>query len=103
MKCLNCKTSGTHFQKKICPGCTSKGVTRDDIAVKRDQMTFIGRDASQEAGEFVEDLKKKHNISHVRYKFKANNNPDKNEMKVTWNQYEPKSGGTDGGKKANKS
>jgi hypothetical protein len=102
MKCLNCKTEGKHYIRKICPVCTSKGIKREDIVATKKTMTFIGSDASPEAGKFVNKIKKDGCVSHIQFNVKDLGEGNL-KVKVDWLQYEHKSGGTDGGKKANKS
>lgn len=101
MKCLSCKTTGTHFTHKICPQCTIDGVTRDDISMEKKSITFMGSDFSQEAGKHVTMLRKKHNISNVTYKaIKGDDSDMVVGMEVKWHQYELKdSGGSNGRKK----
>lgn len=98
MKCLNCRTEGKHYQHKICPECTSDGITKKDIVVKSKQKDFIGPRAGEAAGKFVEKLKKDYYISGLQFFAK-----DEQHITVKWKQHEPNLGGSDGGKKANKS
>lgn len=102
MKCLNCKTEGKHYIRKICPVCTSKGIKREDIVAYKNSSTFEGPDASPEAGKFVNKIKKDGCVSHIQFDIVKLEDGNLR-VKVDWLEYVHKSGGTDGGKKANKS
>ena len=107
MKCLNCRTDGRHFNKKICPACTSQGVTREDISYSREEITFIGTRAevNKDAAQHIEELRKEKAVTHVQYQYTDGGPKRSNfcKMEVSWIQYEPKAGATSGSKKANKS
>lgn len=104
MKCLNCKTIGKHFHRKICPTCTAAGVTRDDIEAIKKEIVFVGSDASAEAAKTIESLRRRKNISHVRYTFKEHDyDRQLDKLIVTWVQYEPKREGSHDKRKTDKS
>lgn len=100
MKCLNCNTPGKHFAFKICPSCTSKGVKKSDIKVTHEEITFVGtrEEVNIDAGKHIEDLRKEKTITHVNFEY-TDGGPKQShlcKMKVTWKQYEPKAGKTNG-------
>lgn len=102
MKCLSCQRKGTRFVKKICPGCTSDGVTREDIVTLKKKITFKGHDASPEAGKYVNELQRDHCVSHINFRV-LESGPSGLTIEVKWLQYEHKSGEAHGREKANKS
>ncbi len=88
MKCLSCQKKGSHYEKKICPPCKDKGISRDDISVERKSMVFVGNNCGKDADKFVAEELSKKNYSHLRHNFKQHPyDPTKNELKLTWSEY----------------
>lgn len=102
MKCLSCQAKGKHFDKKICPPCKDNGITRDDVKVTQHKMKFVGKSPGKDAEEFVAEMRAEgKNISHVRERFISHKyDPSKNELHLSWSEYELKDrGGSDGKRK----
>jgi dissimilatory sulfite reductase (desulfoviridin) alpha/beta subunit len=88
MKCINCRTQGTHFQKKLCPKCWETGHKPEDFQLVDRSDWFDGetmQEAGRKAGQFVEKMGKEKYVSHVGYTMEEAFG--RWEQMVTWKEY----------------
>lgn len=104
MKCLNCRTNGRHFFRKICDTCLESGVHRDDIKITKHSLKLVGANLYELVSDVIGELKDRNaSYSHFNGTFKEHSYDNKkNELVLKWNEYE-RIGAPNGNQKANQS